>query len=229
MSASQTENIQGNIPNLLGDSFNNSIVTTLGGVGTLSQFDDTISLSPGGGTVNVGQMPTITTLVTNTTGLSYDAGLTVSTIDGDLQVTNGNIQAITAGQGIIKSNNLELYTLSSEAAPTNLLSIDVSGAVHSTPALPAALIQVNTLTWTALGNSFGSYIAAISVPGLLSTSQVTATLQLAVGYTNADADLATSCWIVAESPTTDLLQFILASDPSTASNNLLISYHINAY
>ena len=227
MSASQIENIQGNIPNLLGDSFNNSIVTTLGGVGTLSQFDDTISLSPGGGTVNVGQMPTITTLVTNTTGLSYDAGLLVTTIDGDLHVTNGNIQAIAAGQGIIKSNNLELYTLSSEAMPTNLLSIDVSGAVHSTPALGYQKVRFSDISWNAVGNSFGSYIGTISVPGLLATSQVTATLQLTAGYSNTDVDLATSCWIVAESTDTATLSVIIAADPTGVSNFVCISYHIN--
>ena len=79
----------------MGDSFYNNTTTFIGGTQTLSQFDDTITLSPGGGTVNVGQMPTITTLVTNTTNLSYDGGLNITTIDGDLQVTNGNINVVT--------------------------------------------------------------------------------------------------------------------------------------
>jgi hypothetical protein len=108
MSASQTDSIQANIPNALGDGFYNNTTTFVGSIQTLSQFDDTFTLSPGGGTVNVGAMPTITTLVTNTTKLTYNGGLNITTIDGDLQVTNGNINVPT---GNVTCNTLNYTTL----------------------------------------------------------------------------------------------------------------------
>lgn len=109
MSGSQIAFIQADVPNALGDSFYTNVTTyDPSGEGSLSQFSDTITLTPGGSTVNVGVMPTITTLVTNTTNLSYDGGLNITTIDGDLQVTNGNIN-VPAGD--VTCNTLNYTTL----------------------------------------------------------------------------------------------------------------------
>jgi len=108
MSASEITAIQANVPNALGDSFYITQTSSVGGSGTLSQFDDTITLAPGGSTANIAAMPTITTLVTNTTNLTYDGGLNITTIDGDLQVTNGNISLPT---GNVTCNTLNYTTL----------------------------------------------------------------------------------------------------------------------
>lgn len=108
MSASEITAIQANVPNALGDSFYISQTSAVGGSGTLSQFDDTITLSPGGSTANIAVMPTVATLVTNTQKLSYNGGLNITNIDGDLQVTNGNISLPT---GNVTCNTLNYTTL----------------------------------------------------------------------------------------------------------------------
>lgn len=109
MSGSQIAFIQADVPNALGDSFYTNVTTyDPSGGGTITQFGDTITLAPGGSTVNVAAMPTITTLVTNTTKLTYNGGLNITTIDGDLQVTNGNIN-VPAGN--VTCNTLNYTTL----------------------------------------------------------------------------------------------------------------------
>ena len=75
---------------------------------TLSQSGNNIILSDGGGSVDVASTTAVQDNTTKLTNVSYNAGLDITTIDGDLFVTNGNIVAPTANMTI---NQLNYTTL----------------------------------------------------------------------------------------------------------------------
>lgn len=106
MSASQLSGIQANEPNLLGDGFYNSYTLDLSSITqSLSQFNDTIFLQPGGSSANIATMPLLTDLADRTARLTT-TGLNITTIDGDLLVNNGFIQTDTINVSTINYQTL---------------------------------------------------------------------------------------------------------------------------
>jgi hypothetical protein len=124
MSASQLSGIQSDQPNLLGDGFYNSYVLDVSSLTqTLTQFNDTVFLQPGGSSANIAIMPVVADLVDRTAHIT-NTGLNITNIDGDLIVNNGFVQSDT-----INVSTLNYQTLNPPVSVGSISSIVANNTI----------------------------------------------------------------------------------------------------
>jgi len=150
MSASQLTAIQSDQPNLLGDSFyNHQYELNLSSLTqTLTQFNDTIFLQPGGSSANIAIMPVVANLVDRTAHIT-NTGLNITNIDGDLIVNNGFIQS-----DVINVSTLNYQTLNPPIKIPAISSITASTITLQAPAPPFGTIDL--YTGSSIGMTLGN-------------------------------------------------------------------------
>lgn len=171
MSASQISAIEWNQPNLLGDGFyaiqttlNVSSVSTLQ---TLTQFNDTIFLEPGGSSANIATMPLILDLADRTAHIT-NTGLNITTVDGDLLVNNGFIQTDTINVSTInyQSLNPPVNVAISSIVANNTIDIVASGYTSYINLSTGTNSGVNIINGNTTVMSIGSGVQMLLSDGL---------------------------------------------------------------
>jgi len=109
---------------------------------------------------------------------------------------------------IVPSNNVYITSTNGAAVFSDTLTISTINAstINGGITLPSAIISMSTLTWSSSGGvSFASTIDT----NVTVNSKISATTQLANGYTIASLNVVQNNWIIAVSPSNGSIQFIL--------------------
>ena len=150
-------------------------------------------------------------------------------IQNNLSV-NGNASAsnltannsITANTGSVSSLNVSTinnYNLASDTANISTLTVST---LNNLNALPTGITFFPDIAWNSTIGS--EWVGTASAPGLTEGSLISATLQLRPGYTYSDITTSEYCWLITTFPSTNTLTYFVASDPTTASSNVAISW-----
>jgi len=109
---------------------------------------------------------------------------------------------------LVPPNNVYVTSTNGAAIFSDTLTISTINAstINGGITLPSAIISMSTLTWSSSGGvSFASTIDT----NVTVNSKISATTQLANGYTIASLNVVQNNWIIAVSPSNGSIQFIL--------------------
>ena len=123
-------------------------------------------------------------------------------------VTLRNAVAYHFDGSIVPINNVYITSTNGAAVFSDTLTISTINAstINGGITLPSAIISMSTLTWSSSGGvSFASTIDT----NVTVNSKISATTQLANGYTIASLNVVQNNWIIAVSPSNGSIQFIL--------------------
>ena len=108
----------------------------------------------------------------------------------------------------------------------------LAAVLSGTPALisvvthPSGLVPFTSITWDPPA---GGYVVGVfPAAGVLPTSPLSVTLQLATGYGSGDIAIQFLCWIVTANPSTNSITVIVANgdDPTNATDKVLVSWAV---
>ena len=147
--------------------------------------------------------------------MSYDGTVVV---DDNLAV-NSTITADTGSVSSLNVSTINNYNLASDTANISTLTVSTLNNLNT---LPTGISFFPDIAWNSTIGS--EWVGTVSAPGLNEGSLISATLQLRPGYTYSDITTSEYCWLITTFPSTNTLTYFVASDPTTASSNIAISW-----